>query len=525
MPAAASPARYCDRCGARLARDNRAARCGPCSSPAALREPPAVPAGFWDVAAMRDALDTWHMGRVIHAYRHHPWHGQVLRQSVAGDWFGLTQTQVSRIENGRAPEEISKLVRWARLLGIPPERLWFGLPGDASPAPAPVSPLMVPVIVGGRTVLLPVDERAARASGFDALLDRAAGPGGADGQLDGYPLPDSALLSPGTAVPALAVLDADELERLAAALDDARRYLDGSAADLLHEQLQRSKADDGQHGPAVAVPLVLGILGVIAGHVREVKPQVRARLLSLGAEGAEFAGWLYRDLKDPARAVYWYDRAMEWAQEANDRPMQGYILLRKSQMAYEHRDAHRVSTLAAAAQDGPWLLPPLIRVEVCQQEARGLAMLGEPIAAVERKLDEAHSLFASARQDEHPRFAGTFSESAMQLRSASCYIEAGKPAHAADLFGRSLASGELSRRDEGYYRARRAFACALSGTPDEAAREGLLALDIASATSSQRTATELARTVKALDPWIRHPGPRQLRQALRAARAAPAGGS
>ena len=164
MPAAASPARYCDRCGARLARDNRAALCGPCSSPAALRDPPAVPPGFWDVAAIRDALDTWHMGRVIHAYRHHPWHGQVLRQSVVGDWFGLTQTQVSRIENGRAPEEISKLVRWARLLGIPPERLWFGLPGDGSTVPAPVSPLTVPVIVGGRTVLLPVDERGALAA-------------------------------------------------------------------------------------------------------------------------------------------------------------------------------------------------------------------------------------------------------------------------------------------------------------------------------------------------------------------------
>jgi hypothetical protein len=84
---------------------------------------------------MRSALATWHMGRVIHVYRHHPWHGQVLKQSVVGNWFGLTQTQLSRIENGRAPEEMSKLVRWAKLLGIPPGLLWFKMPGEPKDAP------------------------------------------------------------------------------------------------------------------------------------------------------------------------------------------------------------------------------------------------------------------------------------------------------------------------------------------------------------------------------------------------------
>ena len=128
MSAMALPARQCDRCGARLARHNHSTRCAPCTS-RDLREPPAVPREFWDAPAMRNALATWHMGRVIHEYRHHPWHGQVLRQSVMGNWFGLTQTQLSRIENGRAPEEMSKLIRWATLLRIPPEMLWFKMPG------------------------------------------------------------------------------------------------------------------------------------------------------------------------------------------------------------------------------------------------------------------------------------------------------------------------------------------------------------------------------------------------------------
>lgn len=55
---------------------------------------------------------------------------------------------------------------------------------------------------------------------------------------------------------------------------------------------------------------------------------------------------------------------MEWAQAANDTAMQGYVLLKKSQMAYDQRDAYRVTMFAEAAQRGPWLLPAAIRAEV-----------------------------------------------------------------------------------------------------------------------------------------------------------------
>jgi hypothetical protein len=76
--------------------------------------------------------------------------------------------------------------------------------------------------------------------------------------------------------------------------------------------------------------------------------------------------------------MFWYDRAMEWAQAANDTAMQGFVLLRKSQMAFEERDVHLVVTLAEAACLGPWTLPPAIRAEATQQRALGLAMSGEP---------------------------------------------------------------------------------------------------------------------------------------------------
>ncbi|MGY4103603.1 XRE family transcriptional regulator [Nocardia sp. R16R-3T] len=80
---------------------------------------------------MRDALATWHMGRVIYAYRMHPYHGRTLPQELVAGWLGLTQAQLSRIETGTAPELLSKLTRWAQTLGIPEELLWFKLPKPA----------------------------------------------------------------------------------------------------------------------------------------------------------------------------------------------------------------------------------------------------------------------------------------------------------------------------------------------------------------------------------------------------------
>jgi hypothetical protein len=310
-------------------------------------------------------------------------------------------------------------------------------------------------------------------------------------------------------------LSPGEQQHLAAALDDARRYLDKDVVGYFRGQLDRSKADDGSHGPASALPSVLGILAAISHHVRDVRPRLRRPLLSLGADGAEFVGWLYRDLQDAASATYWYDRAMEWAQEAGDTAIQGYVLLKKSQMAYDRRDAFRVVTLAQAAGQGPWKLPGRVRAEAIESEAIGLAMLGESLGEIERKHDEAASLLTGTLPDDHGGPAGAyFTADTLLLRRGACYTEAGKPARAAMLFDDVIRRGALSRRDSGFFRARRAAALALSGEPDEAAAVGLQAARIAQETSSERTLRVLADVVGTLEPWHTRPGPQALKAAL-----------
>jgi tetratricopeptide (TPR) repeat protein len=130
----ASPPRYCP-CGKRLARDHVGVCCGVCERRNVQQRagPPAVPGNFWDTPAFQDAFAVQHMGRVARAYRRHLSHGarygrDGIPQALLGDWLGLTQAQVSRIENGPPTRNLDTLAHWARVLGIPQELLWFKLP-------------------------------------------------------------------------------------------------------------------------------------------------------------------------------------------------------------------------------------------------------------------------------------------------------------------------------------------------------------------------------------------------------------
>ncbi|GAA3722455.1 hypothetical protein GCM10022224_104310 [Nonomuraea antimicrobica] len=336
-----------------------------------------------------------------------------------------------------------------------------------------------------------------------SALDRALGAnGGLLGLADRRPV---AIVWPEASVDVLPPVDA--------ILADARRYVDGSIVEELRNQLEASKADDGTLGPAAALPKVLGVLAAVQHAVREVKPQARRQLLAVGAEGAEFVGWLYRDLRDLPPATYWYDRAIEWAQEADDSAMQGYVLLRKSQLAYDRHDALKVLTLAEAARRISPRLPPGVRAEATQQEALGLAMLGEPLRQVKEKLDEARKLLSDAAK-EPGTLGSSFTDHTLLLRSSACFTEAGKPAKAAEILEEIIANSSLSFRDVGYFQARRSAALALIGEPDEAAILGLKAARVARATRSRRTTTVLTDMLETLDRWRRRPHVRALHDFL-----------
>jgi transcriptional regulator with XRE-family HTH domain len=496
--------RRCDRCKTIMAKDNQDRLCASCRAKANddLVRPPALSRSFWLDAHMTAALDSWHMGKVLMAYRTHPQHGRTLSQETVAGWLNMTQAQLSRIENGRAPEELSKLMYWADTLGIPSDVLWFKLPSDRQPKQHEKTALP-----GGTQQLHPMNRSGVaptsrRAIGEQAMTD----------------IQRRTLLSSGLAALSLPALGMDDLRHIVAALDNARRYLDHEVVDYFERQIAACATDDGARGPRETLPVVLGIIGAIESHAHDVRPDVRRHLMAVGARSAEFAGWLYRDSATPKLADYWRDRAIEWAQEASDLSMQGYILLKKSQAAWDTRDANRMLALAQAVQEGPWNLPPKVRAEAAQQEARGHAMLGADLVLVERKLDEARTLLTSTVSDEPAgsNLSAHYDQALLSMQTAICYAEAGKPQRAVELYSQDLSARAFSRRDYGYFLSLMANAVAASGEPDDAAQLGIDALDVAAKTDSRRTVHELRRLTSRLEPWSRRAAVRELQEALAA---------
>jgi len=496
--------RVCARCNARLALDNSDRFCAACRSKAndEMVRPPEFPRSFWTDGHMAAALDSWHMGKVFAAYRTHPQHGRTLSQELVAGWLNLTQAQLSRIESGRAPEELSKLIHWANALGVPSDLLWYKLPSDRRTVPSQHSTASTSAQRRPQQVV----RRGVESTPHADASERAM----AD-------LQRRTLLSSGIAALSLPALGLDDLKHIVTALDDARRYLDHEVVDYFQQQITNCASDDGARGPRETLPVVLGIIGAIEHHARSVKPDIRRRLVAVGAQSAEFAGWLYRDSATPKLADYWRDRAVEWAQEAGDMPMQGYILLKKSQAAWDSRDAVRMLTLAQAAQDGPWKLPPKVRAEAAQQEARGHAMLGADLAVVERKLDEARGLLEDETEpasDEESKLSAHYDETLLAMQTAICFAEAGKPLRSVEIYRRELSARAFSRRDYGYFQSLMANTLAAAGEPDEAAQLGIDALDVAASTDSRRTVQELRRLTGRLEPWANRASVRELHDAL-----------
>jgi len=281
-------------------------------------------------------------------------------------------------------------------------------------------------------------------------------------------------------------------------------------------ELQAMDLSRGAGGPILGVAQ---LLRGIASDLRTARGADRADLLRVGARAAEFAGFLYRDLGDPARCLYLHDRAMEWAQENQDEPMQAYVLLRKAQAAYDQRDAERMLGLARAAHRFHGALPPGLQAEVLQQEARGEAMLGLPHQGVQRKLYEARALLHRANSD-HPNDApgSSYDERLLDLQTAVCLTESGRPRDAVGGYQKLFAGATFCTRDRAYFSTLMATALALSGEPEEAAATVCKVLPAAIKTNSRRTVREAHIVASALRPWSKRPAVRDLDEALAATR-------
>lgn len=267
-------------------------------------------------------------------------------------------------------------------------------------------------------------------------------------------------------------------------------------------------------GPSAVLPSLIAqtnTLRVLAG---QAGGSLRRELLYLCARYAEYIGWMSQESGDNAAAVWWTDRAVEFARESGDIELSSYAHVRRALITLYQNDARRTIALARLAQTGRE--SPRVRGLAAQREAQGHALAGDYTACM-RSLDRARDLLAHPGADEgtRPPLGTTNLENPVAMIHGWCLHDLGRPATAASILdvetARLPAAGVRSRAR---YGIRGALAHAAAGHIEGSCimtRQLLTAVD---RVSSATIATDLRRLAHTLSRFRTHPAVRDLRPRL-----------
>lgn len=387
--------RYC-RCGTQLAHDNSARQCARCEqrSRDKLIAPPRVPTEFWETDQFHDAFAAQHMGLVSRAYRTHPYHHAVygprgVSQALLGEWIGLRQPHVNRIENGPPIVHLDTLQHWARVLRIPPRLLWFRLPEDNVPTSLSNLPGndrpgfwvkgegRLPILRWFRDL---IDMRQAAAALWEYALEHEC-----DEDTHGTSL-NSLMLRWLIAPSNETVLGHDGWPRVG--LSDVQRL------DAIRQQL---KTIDDAYGGTTAFPMAVAYLR------REVVPLLRGQyddvtgraLTSAIARLQLDVGWMAYDAGNCALAWRYMLQALQLSHAVDDRLFGARVLAAMSHQALHLAHLELALDLVLAAREGvkqaapPKVLAMLAAMEACAQAAiRQSAACANALGRAERAMDQ-----------------------------------------------------------------------------------------------------------------------------------------
>lgn len=422
-----------------------------------------MPLEFWQTDQMRDSLEAWHFGQVIQAYRRHPWHGRPIPQGAVAGWFGLTQTQLSRIENGPAPQDLTKLIQWAGLLRVPAELLWFKLPG----APAPPT-------------------------GADA------GPVAEDWQDDVNRREVLQLLSLAGSLLTVPAADQFDLDRLAAA-DQAARVDTSTLDEYDRLNAQLWQAFSLSKAKRLALPLARKQLAVVTRSLHTSQSSaVRRRLCVLAGDLFQLCGEIFFDSNQYTEAAQCYSLAANASKEAGAVDLWACAMTRHAFIGVYERDFRKSVPLldggASLAKRGDPSLAT--RCWVAAVQAQTFAGLGD-FSACERALDAAEEVSQLSDQTHTSgwlRFAG----SRLAEERGSCYVELRRPDLAEVALTEALGY-DISTRRRGSVLADLAKVGIQYRDPDQLIMYGNAALDAARQTGS---AGYVGRKLRGLRPQL-----------------------
>jgi transcriptional regulator with XRE-family HTH domain len=429
---------------------------------------PVHPAEFWELPELRDALAAQDFGQVLRAYRRAQ--TPPIKQSQLGLWFGITQGQISRIERGEAFDySIDKLRKWASVVGIPQQLLWFRAEAhspdsydDAADSPSVQDTYEATGEGVQRRQFLKAASRSALGVGA-SLLGATTVAGGPN------PAHRSSVGSP----------EVDLLREMTGAFRRVDNRYGGG----------HSRTAVGTYLKTMVEPMLT------EGRARSA---IRDELFGAAAELHQLAGWMAYDTGQAQAGRGHLRTALRLCQESNNGALSAEMLAAMSHQAAFHGLPEAAVDLALAArQTARQAGLPLLQAEAAVMEAHGLALQGDKQGCL-AALSDAENSFSVASGKDVPEWLTYFDSAYLSAKFAHTFRDLGQPREAEDFARRSLEMSEGFERGRLFNTALLASIVADLGRLDEACSLGSVATKMASEVRSVRSMAYLADLARRL---------------------------
>ncbi len=467
-----------------------------------------MPAEFWRSERLRQALATQHIGQVSRAYRTHPHHYAVygpggIPQSLLGQWLGLQQPQISRIETGLPIRHLDTLYHWVRVLGIPAELLWFRLPPEEQHA-ATESAAAECVPATDQ-----VSESSAGQPGVDAddedtdnpdhdlvlvapwnhrgTVEVAVGLSGGDGRVKRRTF--VSLTGPALTAPAHQWL-VHEPGPLVSGLS-GRRVSNKLVVRFSAMVTELRRMDDVAGGGSV-LTMAQHTFGWVAGLLERASYGERTGqgLHVVLAELGQLCGWLAYDDGQHGLAQRYHVAALRAAHTADDRPFGANILATMAnQAARTGQPAEGVTLIETALAGTRGQATPALLANLHIRQAMAFAALRDA-AACTAAISQARTQVELLKPDDDPPWLYWLDSAAITSTAGSCLLRLGQVGQAVAMLTDGVAQfGESFVRDRQVYSTYLADALARPGKQrdlDAAAGLGMQSIELAESLDSTR---------------------------------------
>jgi hypothetical protein len=397
---------------------------------------------------MAGALASGDLGRVIRAYRCHPFHGERLPQTVVAGWLHMSQAAVCRIETGRRRVTIDEIANVAAVLGMP-----VALPWTTHPEV-------------GEDV-----DRREFLTGATGFMAQAA--------LAGIPTP--------------------------------KRRLGQADLEQLRQSIVRLYKLDDQHGGAGSVyALTTKTFHRLRGLVERASYDAASgrALREFAGQTAVHAGWLAFDADCHDDARRWWLEAIHWSRLADAESVGVLAMASMARQAFDQQRPREAVDLATTAQRtaGRAATPRLMSI-LLAREALGHAGRGDT-ASAHAALRRGRALADRPRREDDPTWLNFYGPAdfasheyrvALTLGDFTAAERAARTAHTLDdpvAYPRNYALGLIELAD----------ALVRQRQIDESAAVASQAADAAADLDSRRVTRGLGAVARRLAPFKDDPG-------------------